>query len=283
MVFKCLSDAVTRQQKQPQELHKRRTYPPDAFRDISKHRRAYTVPWRRILRQGRGMPRAASQGTRREPQPRKAPAGASKLADTADRRFSPLQSRQCWISTSFVQQVAGFSEFIQHRQGSLASRLRGIWPTPAPEDTNNILARWNKEREAKDNARSSLCACHPLDDQRRYPKVGTVFCAARQSTCHTAPVGSCRGFSRSSWSSLQRSNHPKKNLKRSHLRVTNTLGEQLLSLTHSTGWTTKSSTTYMQWESMEGDSRGLPGGLRKEPTPWNFSNGGVIQAREPYA
>ena len=71
--------------------------------------------------------------------------------------------------------------------------------------------------------RTSHSLRHPLDDQRRHAKAGTVLLTTRQSTCHAALVEPCLGLSGNSWSpSLKAGDHPQKNLKGGHPRITNT-------------------------------------------------------------
>ena len=71
---------------------------------------------------------------------------------------------------------------------------------------------------------------------------------------HTARVGPCLGVPRKA------SNEASQGRQES-------LDQQQLSLTHSTGWTAKSSTNCIQWESVHGKSRDMSSGWRREPYP----------------
>ena len=109
---------------------------------------------------------------------RKAPAGASEPPDTANgvsatrpqNQDSPMSCR-AWTPQIFI----GSEWQVIPSQNTYNSGLRRAWRDPAPEDTNNILARWNKEERAKATRKSGPGTRHPVDNQNRHAAAGPIL------------------------------------------------------------------------------------------------------------
>ena len=178
-----------------------------------------------------------------------------------------------WLECPYFRRFRAASrkltEFIQHQQRSLASQLRRIWLNPAPEDVNNILARWNKEEMAQATIGAAM--------------VFVTFWTTRKDTrklLGRAPAIP-HSWSRASdyhdfLSPWQRATTPQNNLSSNHPRVTHILGEQQLSATQ---------VVCLDDEELHDlfavgiASWNMPGGLRKEPTPWTFPSCGVTRLK----
>ena len=138
------------------------------------------------LPSGRGAATSRKPGTCRKPKLRVAPADASEPATTTDRGFSPLQTWQCsatwrtgWggqVSTGFVQHVASFAKFIQHRRAGCVEfgqiqllRIRtSSW-------------RGGKRHKQQEEEPWFLTL---LDDQRRHAKALTIFLHSSEENAH---------------------------------------------------------------------------------------------------
>lgn len=146
-------------------------------------------------------------------------------------------------------------ESIQHRQKIAGEPT--AWDL-ASEDTNDILARWNREEN---------------NPQEEHPWLSSPenWTSVPHSSAEHLPhrsCGTCLGQSQSSWSRKHRATTQKK-LKRSHPRVTNILAEQKLSLAHSVGWTMKSPPHICTGNRcLSKTSKAFPGS--KRPRKWTF-------------
>ena len=69
---------------------------------------------------------------------------------TAEAGFCHVLPLLDWSDLHGIRVACGkLPKYIKHRQRSLARRCLGMWRHPAPEDANNILTRWNKNRKRK--------------------------------------------------------------------------------------------------------------------------------------
>ena len=163
---------------------------------------------------------------------RMAPSGASEPVDATDKKLPLLQARQC-CATWYVCQgpcrwtllrtpagalepadtatgdchrcrgKAGFCHVVLWLELSDLHRFRTAcrklpernFPEPAPENTNNILARWNKKQRSQATRRRAMVLVTLWT--REHTRALELFCKAQQSTCYTRPVGLSLGQSRS--------------------------------------------------------------------------------------
>ena len=121
-------------------------------------------------------------------QPRKAPAGASEPASTANGESSGWPQNQdsamiChgWTGQIFISSKWPARSSQKHTTAAppLACRFFGASQDPAHQDTNNILAQWNKEVKAKTTSERPWYSS-PFGQTEEMRE--SLFCTALQST-----------------------------------------------------------------------------------------------------